>query len=95
MNMSESFAIFQNGLLLVVWLSLPTLLTAVLFGVLISLIQTALSVQDQALPFAVKIIAVGVVLAVTGPWMSSEVLKLADNAMHSILKINHAGRTSR
>lgn len=92
--MSESFAIFQNGLLLVVWLSLPTLLTAVLLGILISLVQTALSVQDQALPFAVKLIAVGIVLALTGRWMSSEVLQLADAAMHAILKINHAGRTS-
>ena len=92
--MSETFAIFQSGLLLVVWLSLPTLLSAVLIGVVISLIQTALSVQDQALPFAVKLIAVGVVLALTGPWMCSEVLKLADSAMHSILRINHAGRTS-
>ena len=92
--MTESFAIFQNGLLLVVWLSLPTLLTAVLFGILISIIQTALSVQDQALPFALKLIAVGIVLAFTGRWMSTEVLQLADAAMHSILKINHIGRTS-
>jgi type III secretion protein S len=92
--MSESYTIFQNGLLLVVWLSLPTLLTAVFFGILISLVQTALSVQDQALPFAFKLIAVGVVLALTGRWMSSEVLQLADAAMQAILKINHAGRTS-
>lgn len=92
--MAESFAIFQKGLILVVWLSLPTLLTAVLFGVLISLVQTALSVQDQALPFAFKLIAVGVVLALTGRWMSSEVLQLADAAMNAIIKINHAGRTT-
>lgn len=92
--MSESFAIFQNGLLLVVWLSLPTLITAVIVGVLISILQTALSVQDQALPFAVKLIAVGVVLALTGRWISSEILQLADAAMAAILKINHSGRTS-
>jgi type III secretion protein S len=92
--MTESFAIFQNGLLLVVWLSLPTLLAAVIFGILISIIQTALSVQDQALPFALKLIAVGVVLALTGRWMANEVLGLAEAAMLSILKISHAGRTS-
>lgn len=92
--MTESFMIFRNGLLLVVWLSLPALLTAVFFGVLISLVQTALSVQDQALPFALKLIAVGVVLAFTGRWISMEVLQLADAAMHLILRINHAGRTS-
>jgi type III secretion protein S len=92
--MSETFSIFQKALLLVVLLSLPTLVTAVVVGILTSLIQTVLSVQDQSLPFAIKLIAVTMVLALTGRWISSEILQIADIAMNSIVKINHAGRTS-
>jgi type III secretion protein S len=92
--MTETFAFFQKGLLLVVWLSLPPLAIAVLIGILISLIQTALSVQDQALPFAFKLIAVGLMLALVGRWIGVELLALADQALSSIPHISHRGRLS-
>jgi len=92
--MTETLAFFQKGLLLVVWLSLPPLFVAVLVGILISLIQTALSVQDQALPFAFKLIAVGLVLAGTGRWVGIELLTLGEQALHSIPQLTHRGRIS-
>lgn len=90
--MSETFAFFQKGLVLVVWLSLPPLGVAVLVGVLISLVQTALSVQDQALPFVFKLIAVGLTLALVGRWMGLELIALADQALIAIPRITHHGR---
>lgn len=62
--------------MLVVQLSMPPLLAALLFGVLISLVQTLFQVQDQTLPFAVKLIAVSFVLALTGAWIGGELLNL-------------------
>jgi type III secretion protein S len=92
--MTETFAFFQKGLLLVVWLSLPPLSVAVLIGILVSLVQTALSVQDQALPFAFKLIAVGLVLAGMGRWVGIELLTLGEQALDSIPRMAHHGRTS-
>lgn len=92
--MTETFAFFQKGLLLVVWLSLPPLSVAVLIGIVVSLVQTALSVQDQALPFAFKLIAVGLMLAGMGRWVGIELLTLGEQALDSIPRMTHHGRIS-
>lgn len=88
--MSEVILTFQKGLLLAVWLSFPALAIAVVVGVLVSLIQTALSVQDQALPFAVKLIAVGLTLSLTGGWIGSEILQLGDQALQMVSSITNS-----
>lgn len=89
--MSDTLFFFQKGMILVVMLSLPAIAVAVLSGVLISIVQTVLSVQDQALPFAVKLLAVGVVLVASGRWMGVEVISLADAAFQMLAKSNIQG----
>lgn len=87
--MSETIAFLQQGLLLVVWLTLPPLAVAVVVGVVVSLIQTVLSIQDQALPFAVKLLAVGLALALVGRWQGQQLLALGDQALRSVATITH------
>lgn len=82
--MVETIAFFQKGLLMVVWLSLPPLAVAVLAGVLVSLVQTVLSMQDQSIPFAVKLFAVALVLALSGRWMALQLLALGDQALTAL-----------
>ena len=82
--MIETIAFFQKGLLMVIWLSLPPLIVAVVAGVLVSLVQTVLSMQDQSIPFAVKLLAVGLVLAMTGRWMALQLLALCDQALAAL-----------
>lgn len=50
-------------------LSLPTVLAASVIGIVISLIQAITQLQDQTLPFLLKIIAVFATLALTYHWM--------------------------
>lgn len=83
----ETITLFQKGILLVVMLSAPALVAAVIFGVLTSLIQTLIQVQDQTLPFAIKLVAVGISLFATGGWVASEMLNLADIAFNQITYI--------
>ncbi|MDN4591967.1 EscS/YscS/HrcS family type III secretion system export apparatus protein [Xenophilus aerolatus] len=85
--MSETLAFFKEGLLLVVWLTLVPLSTAVVVGVLVSLIQTMLSLQDQSLPFAFKLLAVGLVLALSGRWMGIELISLGSKALQAIATV--------
>lgn len=87
--MVETIAFFQKGMLSVVWLSLPPLAVAVVAGVVVSLLQAVLSVQDQSLPFAVKLIAVGLTLAIMGRWMGVELLTLGQAAIDSVALITH------
>lgn len=87
--MNGTIYFFQKGLLIVVWLSLPILAVAVVVGVITSMIQTALSVQDQALPFAFKLLAVGLTIAMIGRWVGVEILTLAEQAFQSIAGITN------
>jgi len=61
--------------------ALPILVTAVGFGVMISLIQSVTSLQDQSLTFVPKLIAVGFVMVVMAPYI---VKKLMDFAVKMI-----------
>ncbi|HAT09816.1 MAG TPA: flagellar biosynthetic protein FliQ [Planctomycetes bacterium] len=55
------------------WISLllagPVLLTALVVGLVIGLLQAVTSIQEQTLTFVPKIVALALVLALLGGWM--------------------------
>lgn len=61
-----------DALVLAAKLSAPILITALVVGFAISLLQSITQVQEVTLSFVPKAIAVGVALLVTGHWMISE-----------------------
>jgi flagellar biosynthetic protein FliQ len=67
----------QQALLAVLILSAPAALTAVGVGLLVSIFQTATQVQEQTLSYVPKLVAVSAALAIAGPWMLSELVRLA------------------
>ena len=72
----DPIMLFKQGMLLVVVLSAPPLIVAVVVGVLTSLIQALMQIQDQTLPFGIKLVAVGITLALTGRWIGVELMQL-------------------
>jgi flagellar biosynthetic protein FliQ len=53
----------------IVLASMPILLTAMGVGLIMGIMQTATSIQEQTLAFVTKLLAVIVALMVFGPWM--------------------------
>jgi len=80
----EILNLFRQAMVLVVMLSAPPLVVAVIVGVLISLLQAVMQLQDQTLPFAIKLVAVGLVLAMTGRWIGVELIQLTLLAFNMI-----------
>lgn len=72
----EPIVLFKQGMLLVVVLSAPPLIVAVVIGVMTSLVQALMQVQDQTLPFGIKLVAVGITLIMTGRWIGVELIQL-------------------
>lgn len=68
---------FQRALLVMTMGSLPILLTAMGVGMLIGILQTATSIQEQTLTFIPKLLAVVAVLMLLGPWLFRLVGELA------------------
>lgn len=61
-----------TAVVLVLLLSLPPILVATVVGVIVSLVQALTQIQEQTLPFAIKLIAVVVVMVATAPWLGSQ-----------------------
>ncbi|EFC90310.1 MULTISPECIES: flagellar biosynthetic protein FliQ [Dethiosulfovibrio] len=57
--------------------SLPILIVAMVVGLIVGILQTATSIQEQTLSFVPKIIAIMGALVVMGPWIFGVVRKLA------------------
>lgn len=74
----------QRGLLLALWVSLPTVAAAALVGLSIALIQATTQLQDQTVGQVFKMIAASVVLALSASWLGLSVVNFADEMLRSI-----------
>lgn len=59
-------------MVLVLILTLLPVTVAALVGLVVGLLQGMTQIQDQTLPFALRLIAVFVTLLAAGPWMANE-----------------------
>lgn len=76
--MPESLGLLQHALLFTFKMSLALALAASCASIVISLILSAFQIQDQTLPFAVKLIVVCAALAVAGRSIGIELLRIVD-----------------
>lgn len=59
----------QQALQVMLMVSAPMLLAALLTGLLVSIFQAATSINEQTLTFIPKLIVMFVVMILAGPWM--------------------------
>jgi flagellar biosynthetic protein FliQ len=71
MSIGEITALLQGGIREVLLLAGPLLLTALIVGLVVAILQATTSIQEQTLTFVPKIIAILLVLALFGGWMFS------------------------
>ncbi len=80
----DTLGFFQQGLLLVIMLAAPPLLATVITGVLTSMVQSLLQIQDQSMPFVLKLLALSTALYLTGRWMGRELLEFATLILETV-----------
>lgn len=61
--------VFQKVIMLTMIIGAPILLSAIVVGLTISIIQSVTQIQEQTLTFVPKIFAALLVLIVAAPWM--------------------------
>ncbi len=69
MNDALVTSLMQSALSTLMWIVAPMLIVAIVVGVVMSLIQTLTSIQDQTFSFAPRVIAIFVVFLITFPWI--------------------------
>lgn len=68
MGTAEVVQICRELVITTMMVAAPAVLVSLLVGLVISVLQTITSVQEQTLTFAPRLVAVGAVFVVTLPW---------------------------
>jgi len=63
--------IFTQTLVLIIKVSAPMLLVSLVVGLVISILQTVTSIQEQTLTFVPKLLAIFLTLMLAGNWILS------------------------
>ncbi|MBE5864830.1 MAG: flagellar biosynthesis protein FliQ [Lachnospiraceae bacterium] len=75
MTVDAVVEIANNALFLIIKVSLPILLVSLCVGLIVSIFQTATSIQEQTLTFVPKIVCVFLALAIVGGWMMTQMVE--------------------
>ena len=84
MDSTLVFTLGQQGLWLLLTVSAPILLTVLVVGLIVSIVQAATQIHEATLSFVPKIIAAVAVLAVAGPWMLTTLVDFLQRTLQQI-----------
>jgi flagellar biosynthesis protein FliQ len=79
-------SIAERGVYMILLISGPLLLLALLVGLIVSIFQATTQIQEQTLAFIPKIIAVLIGLIFFGPWMLSNMLAYAHDIFNNLTR---------
>ena len=74
MNEDVVINVSMQAMQLAFKIAMPLLLVGLVIGLVVSVFQAVTQIQEQTLTFIPKIIGMGVVLVVAGPWMLDQVV---------------------
>ena len=69
MTLGQATALLREGILQVLFMASPLLITAMVVGLVIAILQATTSIQEQTLTFVPKVIAILLILGFLGGWM--------------------------
>jgi flagellar biosynthetic protein FliQ len=84
MDAQQVFATGQQGMVLLLMVSAPILITVLVIGLVVSIFQAATQINEATLSFVPKIIGAVAVLAIMGPWMMATLVDYLRNTLMSI-----------
>jgi len=69
MSIGDITTLLQRGVYQVLLIASPLLISALVIGLVVAILQATTSIQEQTLVFVPKVIVILLVLAVLGGWM--------------------------
>lgn len=84
MDAQGVFTAGQHGLVLLLMVAAPVLVTVLVVGLVVSVFQAATQINEATLSFVPKIVAAVAVLAVMGPWMMGTLVDYLRNTLLGI-----------
>ena len=87
MNIEQAIEILRGLITTVLVVIAPILIVAVVVGLIVSLIQSATSIQEQTLSFVPKLIAVALVLVLAAPWMLRNLMQFTTSHLTRMAEV--------
>jgi flagellar biosynthetic protein FliQ len=84
MDAQHAFALGQQGLMMLLAVAAPMLVTILIVGLVVSIFQAATQINEATLSFVPKILAAVAVMAVAGPWMLTTLVEYIQRTLQSI-----------
>ena len=84
MTNDQVLSVAIDALVLAIAVSLPSVLAAMLVGLLMSIFQASTQIQEQTLTTVPKILAVVLALAISGAWAVGRVAAFATHLLERI-----------
>jgi flagellar biosynthesis protein FliQ len=75
MNIEQSVEILRQLVATSLLVISPILLVSLVVGLIVSLLQSVTSIQEQTLSFVPKLLAIALVLVVAAPWMLRQLMQ--------------------
>ena len=74
MSESDVMKLITDAMWVATRIGAPILLTAIVVGVGIGLLQSVTQIQEPTISFVPKFAAIGLVIVISGPWMLQEIV---------------------
>ena len=84
MNQETVLQLGRNALEMCLILAGPVLVFGLVAGLVVAVFQALTQIHEMTLTFIPKILALGVVMAIAGPWMLGELLTYTENLYRGI-----------
>ena len=89
--MTESYvlSLAQNAITITLILAGPVLLTSLLIGSLVSMVQAATQINEATMSFVPKMIGIVAILLLLGSWMLQQLMTFTTNLFVSLPTLVH------
>lgn len=87
MNSEAVLSISQNALETAIMVSAPLLLTALVIGLVVSILQAATQINEATLSFIPKLLGVFAATVIAGPWMVQTLVDYMQRLFTSIPQV--------
>jgi flagellar biosynthetic protein FliQ len=87
MTVDGALELLRNAVIVAAWLSGPVIMTALVVGLFMGVLQTVVQVNEASLSFVVKLLAVCVCLGFLGPRLLARTIDYTRTTMGSIADV--------
>ena len=89
--MDSSFVLYlgRHTLETALMIAAPILLTCMMVGVIVTLLQAVTSIRDMTLTIVPKLLAVGVIILIFGGWMLQIILQFSNEIFAHVQNVGH------